>query len=154
MDQITRTDLISIVEQSRFTPTPAQCRRRAELHQGAIQVSPDMSLEALLDAGVSGVVSRWWATPGFREWFLSKDHNKHQAEALLQQAMLRLGDVLRDSDDNSEIINAAKEARTLYTALNAPDKNGDEKFADADVQEMSKEELEQYIKKNTAGTTK
>lgn len=114
------------------------------------QVSPDMSLEALLALGVSGVVSRWWDIPGFREWFLSKDYNKHQAEGLLQQAMHRLSEVLRYSTDNAELINAAKEARTLFTAMTASRPDDQEKFADEAIQEMSKEELQAYINKNSA----
>lgn len=149
-----RTELQLVIDSSRFTPTPAQVRRRAEMFSRGIQVSPDMLLEEVIALGVSGVVSRWWDIPGFREWFLSKDYNKHKAEGLLQQAMHRLSEVLTTSTDNAELINAAKEARTLFTALTTPTKGDEEKFADETIQEMSKEELQAYISKNTAGVNK
>jgi hypothetical protein len=100
-------------------------------------------------AGAHASVGRWWKTPGFAEWFTDRNSNIHAAEELLHRAMDRLQQVLTTSEDEQTIIAAAKEARTLLAQLTASSA-AEEKFADEQVSNMSRTELEDYIRKNSA----
>lgn len=144
-----RIDIPRIVAASRFTPSPAQIRRRKEYWERNPQLSQDPSLEEAIATGAHAMVSRWWKTPGFSEWFLNKDSNLHAAEELLHRAMDRLSDILGTAEDEGIIIAAAKEARTLHAQLTAATETS-EKFADEQVNQMSRKELEDYIRSNSA----
>lgn len=142
------TQLQAVVANARFTPTQSQIRSRSEFWSKQVgEVSPDADLAVVTALGASGRgLDKWWAIPGFREWYLSKDWNKHAAELLLIQAMSALSAVMRDAVDHTTLINAAKEARTLHAQMNAVDTK-EEKFADAAIGEMSREELTAFINK-------
>jgi len=143
------TDLRAVITQARFTPSQAQIRYRNEFwSKQAGELPAEVNLEVAITLGASGRIKRWWDIPGFQEWFTSKDWNKHVSELLLTQAMDRLSEVLRDSTDHGTLIAAAKEARTLHAQLTAPVK-GEEKYADEEISIMSKEQLADFIKKNT-----
>jgi hypothetical protein len=142
-------DIPEIVARSRFIPTPAQIRRRKEFWAKEPVLVDTPSLEATMAAGAHASVGRWWKTPGFAEWFTDRNSNIHAAEELLHRAMDRLQQVLTTSEDEQTIIAAAKEARTLLAQLTASSA-AEEKFADEQVSNMSRTELEDYIRKNSA----
>jgi hypothetical protein len=142
-------NLVELVEQSRFTPTPAQIRRRKEFWAKEPQLSDTPSLDDVMAAGAYQAVSRWWKTPGFAEWFTDRNSNLHAAEELLHRAMDRIQNILMTSEDADTLIAAAKEARTLHAQMLTATA-ADEKFADEQVSNMSRTELEDYIRKNSA----
>ena len=141
-------NIVEIVQSSSFIPTNAMIRRRGEFWRKCSNpdVDSDTELKQVIELGASSIITRWWSIPGFREWFLNKDWNKHEAEALLQAAMKRVADILRDEEDTGLLINAAKEARAIYAQMHV---QVEEKFADSQVAEMSKDELAEYIRRNT-----
>lgn len=143
------TDIRSIVTAARFTPTEAQIRYKTEFWNSAVgNVPPECSIDQLIELGASGRIRRWEKIPGFPEWFANKDSNKQRSEELLIRAMDRLSEILRDADDHSVLLAAAKEARNLHAQLNAVDK-AEEKFADEEISKMSKEQLAEFIAKQT-----
>lgn len=65
------------------------------------------------------------------------------------QAMQAISGILSETRDSDTAIKAAREAREIYTKLNI---TSDKKFADESISEMSREQLAEYIRRNTALT--
>jgi len=138
-------DIPRIVSESQFTPTATQIRRRKQFwDKQAGEVPDNASLDQILALGAHTAIRQWWSIPGFSDWFLDRDWNKHESEALLHSAMRRLQNVLRDSEDNSELINAAKEARNLHAQLHNKPAVSDTS-GDSEIDKMSREEVEQFL---------
>lgn len=138
-------DITRIVAQSQFTPTAAQIRRRKQFwDKQAGDLPEDITVDQALQYGAHTAIRQWWNIPGFTEWFLDRDYSKHEAEALLHTAMQKLQAVLRDSGDNAELINAAKEARNLHAQLHNKPAESDS-TGDSEIDKMSREELEQFL---------
>ena len=91
-------------------------------------------------------VTRWWSRPGFKEWFLNEDEFKQNLEELAYKALGALNDILMDPDAQAGArVNAAK--LVLEAASKMPKKYEKESYKDEKIQEMTKEQLDEYISK-------
>lgn len=142
------TDLSLVVQAAGFIPSNRQIRARTEFHvrnpQGSY--SPDLTGRDAWEAGAPVAVIKWWDTPGFSDWFLAPQWEQEESHRLLMQSMRRVSEILRDSEDDKNVIAAAREAREIYNKLHtstAP------KFADEEVAEMTRAQLEEYIRRKS-----
>ena len=110
--------------------------------------NPDkVSTSALApNKSISLFIEKEWDRPGFQDWFLNPHWDKEESHRLILMGMHRLGEILQDSEDEGTVISAAKEAREIWSRLNKVD---DKKFVDEDLYNMSQQELEEYIRRNT-----
>jgi hypothetical protein len=98
-------------------------------------------------------LERNWNIPGFADWFLSPQWEQEETQRLLHLGMRRVSEILINSSDPDTLLKAAKEARELHTKMTqASEKTA--KFADAGIQEMTPEELREFIRRNTASISK
>ncbi len=147
------TDLHAIVQAASFIPSNRQIRARTEFHQrnpvGTVPINCDAPVANGM--GAPAAVLKWWAVPGFSDWFLAPSWEAEESHRLLIQSMQRVSEILRDSEDSKDVIAAAREARELYTRLHA---STAAKFADEEVASMSRAQLEEYIRRKTAAVQK
>lgn len=147
------TDLRSIVQAAAFTPSNRQIRARTEFHTrnpvGTVPVDSDASDVHVM--GAPAAVLKWWATPGFSDWFLSPLWEQEESHRLLMQSMGRISEILRDEENPALVISAAREAREIYTKLHSSVAT---KFADEEVAEMTRAQLEEYIRRKSQAIAK
>lgn len=152
------TDLVHIAAAMQFTPSNSQIRHRNAFWANAgLQLPPECSVEAAMALAPSKAVSRCigsnWATPGFSEWFLNPQWEQEETQRLLHLGMRRVAEILVNSEDDDMLLKAAKEARELHTKLSATNEDK-KKYSDQAVQEMTPDELRDFIRKNTAAVNK
>lgn len=147
------TDLHAIVQASSFIPSNRQIRARAEFHtrNPASSYSPEISTTELCALGAPPALTKWWSTPGFSDWFLAPQWEAEESHRILMQSMQRVSEILRDSEDDKNVIAAAREAREIYTKLHA---STAVKFADEEVAGMTRPQLEEYIRRKSLAIAK
>lgn len=96
-------------------------------------------------------LNRWWSLPGFQEWFSNKDEFRQRVEYLANLALDVAEEILLDRDAHPNArVNMTKlvieAANKLPARTSAKD---DSKYLDAKVATMSREQLEEFIKKQT-----
>lgn len=143
------TDIVQLVQAASFIPSNRQIRARADFHKQNPEGSiPDeISAEDVCAMGAPATLLKWWNTPGFIYWFLSPSWEQEESHRLLMQSMQRISEVLRESEDDKNVIAAAREAREIYTKLHT---STAVKFADEEVAGMTRPQLEEYIRRKTA----
>lgn len=142
-------DLHQIITESQFTPSGRQIRARVRFWEAqAGEAHPDMNLAAALELGAPSAISKWWAIPGFADWWTSLNWEKEEAHRMLISAMHKVSNVLRDEDDSGRVLAAAKEAREIYSKLHGSEQK--DKFLDDEVSKMSRDQLEAFITRSTA----
>ncbi len=143
------TDLHAIVQAASFVPSNRQIRARSEFHtrNPSGSFSPEVTAPEVQALGGPAAIIKWWGTPGFSDWFLAPSWEQEESHRLLMQSMQRVSEILRDSEDEKNVISAAREAREIYTKLNA---SVAQKFADEEVAEMTRDQLQEYIRRKTA----
>jgi hypothetical protein len=142
-----RIDLLAIVGGAQFTPSNRQIRARNEFYSVVPpELPPDVTAASCVAMGAPQALIKWWTTPGFADWWTSPNWEREESQRLLFQAMQRVSLILRDAEDPDMALKAAREAREIYTRLNTEKQ---QKFADDAIGEMSKEQLQDYIRKNT-----
>lgn len=147
--QVVDSRLQQVVAAAAFTPSNRQIRARREFHQA----NPSGVLLDHCDAtqaiglGAPAAAEKWWATPGFAEWFLAPSWELEESQRLLMQSMQRVSEILRDEENPATVIAAAREAREIYTKLHAAVAT---KFSDEEIGTMDRAQLEEYIRRKTA----
>jgi hypothetical protein len=141
-------DLEAIIGGSVFIPSNRQIRARNQFYQrNPGELPPDLSGPLCVQMGAPGAILRWWATPGFSDWWTSPEWEKEESHRIMLQGMAEISRILQDTDAPPQIkLGAAKEAREIYSKLNVQKQ---EKFADEQINEMTKEQLADYIRRNT-----
>lgn len=94
--------------------------------------------------------ARWWSQPGFREWFLNHEEFRERVESMTHLALDTLMTILVTDDPkmSSARVNAAK--LLLEIGKKLPSRTaGPDKFVDAKIGEMSKQQLDAYISSRT-----
>lgn len=142
----------AVIDAAQFVPSNRAIRARSEFWgQPGIQVPGDIDLASITALAPSNAVKKLlekeWKTPGFSEWFTSPEWEREESQRLMHLSLQRLGEILQDEDESSTVIQAAKEVREVWTRLN---NKQEQKYADADINEMSKEQLEEYIRRNSS----
>jgi len=146
------TILEQVVAAASFTPSNRQIRARNEFHRR----NPPGTLSELdaatsLSYGAPEAIRKWWATPGFSDWWTSPQWEQEESHRLLMQSMARVSEILRDEENPSLVISAAREAREIYTKLHS---STAPKFADEEIGQMDRSQLEEYIRRKTAAVSK
>lgn len=140
-----------------FSPTPAQIRVKETFWSStrgdkAEVPTAHVDAQAAILRSSNERVARWWGQPGFLDWFLEPDYEQLQAKSTAQLAMNEITAILMEVEMKPEVkVSAAKVAREYYDRL-VPKKV--EKMADSAVQEMTPEELKEFIRRNTAAISK
>lgn len=148
-----RVNIPQLVAASGFTPSNRQIRARAQFHASNPRdsIPEDCNASQAHGMGAPAAVLKWWATPGFADWFLAPSWEQEESHRLLMQSMHRVSEILRDSEDERIVITAAREAREIYTRLNT---TVAEKFADEEVAGMTRDQLADYIRRKTQAVAK
>lgn len=144
--------LEQVVAAAAFIPSNRQIRARGEFHKrnppGTIP--PNLSVDQMPDYGAPAAIQKWWGTPGFSEWWTSPQWEIEESQRLLLQSMQRVSEILRDEENPATVIAAAREAREIYTKLNAAQV---QKFSDEEIGKMDRTQLEEYIRRKTAAVS-
>lgn len=150
---VTDSNLLKqVVAAASFIPSNRQIRARSAFHQrNPPGTLPELDAALAAQYGAPGAISKWWATPGFSDWWCSPQWEVEESHRLLLQSMQRVSEILRDEENPATVISAAREAREIYTKLNAAQTT---KFADDEIGTMSREQLEEYIRRKTAVISK
>lgn len=132
-----------------FSPTP-EMRRAKAAFWASLEGTPtgdlaeSMTLAAATSMGADKKLSRWWAIPGFVDWWQNKEEFKQRVEYLAQLALDALEGVLNDPDANPTArVNSAK--LVLEVANKMPRKNVEEDVGSR-LAAMSRNELEEYVR--------
>ena len=141
----------AVIDAAQFVPSNRAIRARSEFWGQPGITLPDMADRASVAAlaptvSTRKLIEKEWNTPGFQDWFTSPEWEKEESQRLMHLSLQRLGEILQDEDESATVISAAKEVREVWTRLNGKQER---KYADSDINEMSKEQLEQYIRRNS-----
>jgi len=146
--------LDAAVEDLLFIPNPEQRRVKAVLYT-AIADNPmydraSLTCEDVILLTGDRRVSRWWREAGFAEWCRNIDEFRQRLEYQAHLALDTLERVLSSDDPKmaSAQVNAAK--LIIEAASKMPMRHTKEIYADDRIAKMSQQQLEEYIKKNTA----
>lgn len=140
-----------VVDELTYLPSPEQRRAKsafwARFSDNPICEPEDISLAVALRFSPDNRLSRWWIQPGFKEWFRNRDEFRQRMEYLANLALDSLEGILADPKaQGTAKVNAAK--LIMEVARKTPNKSQAEQFLDEKVSQMSRPQLEEYIKKN------
>lgn len=141
--------LKKVLDEIIFVPDTTQMQVKAAFWakhaDNPLAPTHDITLAAALDVTGDTRLSRWWGIPGFSAWFTNKDEFRQKAEYVANLALQTIEEILldREAQPNARI-KAAQIA--IETANKMPTKYAKEKFIDAKIQEMSRKELDAFIK--------
>jgi hypothetical protein len=132
-----------------FAPTP-EMRRAKAAFWASLEGTPSgdlaehMTLAAASSLGADKKLSRWWAIPGFSDWWQNREEFKQRLEYLAQLALDSLEGVLSDPDANATArVNSAK---LVLEAANKMPKRAAEEDISSRLAAMSRNELEEYVR--------
>ncbi len=133
-----------------FSPTPDMRRAKAAFwssltdHPLGIGDTDTLTLAASKQLGADSRLPRWWAIPGFQEWWQNKQEFKQRLEYMAQLALDSLEEILADPNANPTAkVNSAK---LVLDAANKMPKKAPEENLDAKLASMSRSELEEYVR--------
>jgi hypothetical protein len=132
-----------------FAPTPEMRRAKAAFWASlegtpAGDLAEHMTLAAASSLGADKKLSRWWAIPGFSDWWQNREEFKQRLEYLAQLALDSLEGVLADPDANATArVNSAK---LVLEAANKMPKRAAEEDISSRLAAMSRNELEEYVR--------
>lgn len=134
-----------------YLPTPEMRRAKgafwARFNDNPICDPEDISLATAMRFSPDNRLSKWWALPGFRDWYRNRDEFRQRMEYLAQLALDTLETILVDPlAQGSAKVNAAK--LIMEVARKMPAKSQAEQFMDEKISQMSRPQLEEYIKKS------
>lgn len=133
-----------------FSPTPDMRRAKAAFwsslsdHPLGIGDTDTLTLAASKQLGADSRLPRWWAIPGFQEWWQNKQEFKQRLEYMAQLALDSLEEILADPNANPTAkVNSAK---LVLDAANKMPKKAPEENLDAKLASMTRTELEEYVR--------
>ncbi len=135
-----------------YMPSPEQRKAKsafwARFNDNPICDPQDISLAIALQFANDERLSRWWSQSGFKEWFRNRDEFRQRVEYLVHQALDSLEYVLVDPKAQASAkVNAAK--LLMEVARKMPQKQVAEQYLDEKIGQMSKQQLQEYIRKST-----
>lgn len=146
------TDTLEIVaDELTYLPSPEQRKAKsafwAKFNDNPLCDPEDISLAISKQFCSDRRLDNWWKFEGFKEWFRNKDEFRQRMEYLAQLSLDALESILADPKaQGSAKVNAAK--LIMEVSRKMPQKSLQEQFLDEKVSQMTKPQLEQYIKKN------
>lgn len=112
------------------------------------------SITAAQARGVTGVakVTRWWAVPGFREWFVNGEEWKQKLLYVIDVGLDALIDIM--ADDNPKTAGARVKAFEVACRLagREPAKTKEVRFIDKAINDMSPQQLQAFLDARGFGT--
>jgi hypothetical protein len=133
-----------------FVPTADMRRAKAAFwtslsdHPLGIGDADTLTLAASKQLGADSRLSRWWAVPGFVDWWQNKQEFKQRLEYMAQLALDSLEEILTDPGANPTAkVNSAK---LVLDAANKMPKKVPEENLDTKLSSMSRAELEEYVR--------
>lgn len=143
-------ELGKVLEEVVFIPTPAMRKVKAAYlaatSENPLLVGQDPTAASVQQVTGDTRVSKWWSTPGFRDWFSNRDEFRQRVEYLANLALDTIEDILLDGEANASARNAAAKLM-IEAAGKLPKGTSTEKYADEQISSMSKAELEQFIRR-------
>jgi hypothetical protein len=128
-----------------FLPTPNQRAIKARFWKRLDHLAPKEITKALAVQIAGPGISRWWDSPGFREWFSNKEEAAERLEYLYMLALDTAEELLLNPDAQASAkVNLIK----ILAQLAGKEPQKEVKFADEAIGKMSREQLEAYIRTN------
>lgn len=132
-----------------FAPTPEMRRAKASFWASlegtpAGDLAENMTLAAASSLGADKKLTRWWAIPGFSDWWQNKEEFKQRLEYLAQLALDSLEEVLTNPEAN--VTAKVNSAKLVLEAANKMPKKTAEENTESKLAAMSRNELEDYVK--------
>lgn len=119
---------------ARFTPSP-------------IDDSANLTLASVLHHVGDSRLKRYWALPGFREWFTNRDENRERVEYLWMVGLDTAESILRDGQANPAAKVQLLKLLAEVTGRVTRGSQKEEKFSDETVNRMDEKELRGWLKK-------
>ena len=146
-----KTKLKAVMDEVIFVPTPSM--RAAKARYTVAQAdNPLLSGDSPTLAMVQQYVPddrlrRWWAVPGFREWFTNSSEWKERVEYLADSALSVLEEILMDGDEKGAVrINAGKLILEASGKVGKKKDDGEgRRFSDEEINKMNKKQLEEFF---------
>lgn len=136
-----------------FFPTEAHIRAKANFwtHFSETDTPVPDQVDLSTAARFSGDrrIQTWWSTPGFQDWFLNREEFKQRMEYLSNLCLDQLESILTSNVNPSDKLAAIKlimQVSSKTPDARASDKQG--KYLDSKIAEMSREQLEAYIRRS------
>jgi len=150
---MTKANLEDLVVELEFQPNNSQLEAKSAFWAIAADsplVDPaNITLATVQQIYPDTRVRRWWGIPGFQDWFCNRHEWRQKVEYLVNIGLDAVKAVLEDPD-------AAPSARIKAFEVIAkladrePAKVKEVRFADSNIEKMSKEQLEAYIRGKVA----
>jgi len=145
-----KPDIVDPVDEISFVANRSMQQTKAAFWCGAADtpmIDPtDLTLAAVQHLCKDTRIRRWWSLPGFKEWFSNKEEWRQRVEYLVNRGLDAVEDVLND-------VEAAPSARVkAFEALarlaeKDPARVKEVRFADSQLNGMSREQLTAYIQR-------
>lgn len=137
------------IEQLEFQPNDQQRKLKARfwsLYSADPYIEPKLlNLEHVLEFTKDHRAERWWAVPGFKIWFLNDKEHEERLAYLYHLALDSLEEILLSDDPkmSSARVNAIRLVAELGNKM--PSKSTGKEFSDKQINDMSKQQLEEFI---------
>lgn len=138
-----------------YLPSPQERRIKAAFwnRYTALDIPPcevtDITLAVAQSLSPEPRLDKWWSIPGFAEWFRNAEEFRERVEFLTSLALDALTDILVSDDPRQASARVAAAKLMLEVGKKMPPKVAPEKFVDARIGEMDREQLQAYIARQT-----
>ena len=138
-----------LAEQVIFTPSANQSKIKARFwtryQPGPFSSPENMTMAEALEVTGSAQLRKWWAVPGFTEWFMNRDEERERLKYLFNKGLDTMESMLDNPDTNA---NAKANLIKMLAEMNGYlGKKPVEKFADEDINKMSENQLKTFLEK-------
>ena len=145
--KISKTTEIAEISDSLFNPTLAMRKAKAKF-LNAIKNRNILDSSSLSNSEISKLcktpqIKNWLSEDGFKDWLLEAGETEERVEYLSQAALDRLESILLGDSSDKDAIQAAKMILEIKFKHSAPK----EVVKDKAIENMTAEQLEQYIRK-------
>lgn len=143
--------LPAAAEQILFQPSPLQQTLKAQFwarfQPGPFDDKQNITLPTIQEVVTDPRIRKYWALPGFKEWFSNQDENRERLEYLWMVGLDTAEGILRDpaAQPNAKV----QLLKLLAEVTGRLTKGGktEDRFSDDAVNKMSETELKDWLKK-------
>lgn len=151
-DSHKNADIIDLATQElTFLPNPEQRRTKAAfwavMEENPLVDRENVNQELVIRITGDTRLKRWWGIPGFRQWFTNQEEFRQRMEYLSNLVLDTYEDILSDPKANPSAKVAAGKV-ILEVAKKMPSKQNEPVYADANINNMNRKQLEEFIRKN------
>ena len=131
-----------------FSPSSSQAKVKARFwtrYQTGPLAASSLSITEIQRITGSSSIPKWWAEPGFPEWFLNKDEERERLRYLFNRGLDTMEEILCNPEANA---NAKANIIKMLAEMNGYlGKRPEEKFADEQINKMSENQLIAFLEK-------